>query len=82
MTPTIELSGLTKSFGGVRAVDDVSSVVEAGKVTAFLGPNGAGKTTTLRMLLQRTTRGRRSRNRCASTASTHARRRTAESEAR
>jgi ABC-2 type transport system ATP-binding protein len=51
VTPTLELSGLTKCFGGRRAVDDVTAVVEAGKVTAFLGPNGAGKTTTLRMLL-------------------------------
>ncbi|MEO6630015.1 MAG: ATP-binding cassette domain-containing protein [Aquihabitans sp.] len=51
MTAAIELSGLTKSFGEVRAVDGVDAVIEAGKVTAFLGPNGAGKTTTLRMLL-------------------------------
>ena len=51
MTAAVELSGLTKSFGSVRAVDDVSAVIAPGKVTAFLGPNGAGKTTTLRMLL-------------------------------
>ncbi len=51
MTTAIELSRLTKSFGNVRAVDDVSAVIAAGQVTAFLGPNGAGKTTTLRMLL-------------------------------
>ena len=51
MTATIELSGLCKSFGSVRAVDDVTAEVRAGQVTAFLGPNGAGKTTTLRMLL-------------------------------
>ncbi len=47
----IELRGLTKTFGAVRAVDGVTASIEAGKVTAFLGPNGAGKTTTLRMLL-------------------------------
>jgi ABC-2 type transport system ATP-binding protein len=47
----IELCGLTKWFGDVRVVDDVSAVVTAGQVTAFLGPNGAGKTTTMRMLL-------------------------------
>ncbi len=47
----IELCGLTKWFGQVRAVDDVTASIEAGKVTAFLGPNGAGKTTTLCMLL-------------------------------
>ena len=51
MTAAIELCTLTKSFGDVRAVDDVSAVIAAGQVTAFLGPNGAGKTTTLRMLL-------------------------------
>ena len=46
----IELSGLTKSFGGVLAVDDVTAVARPGQVTALLGPNGAGKTTTVRML--------------------------------
>ncbi|QQS24627.1 MAG: ATP-binding cassette domain-containing protein [Actinomycetota bacterium] len=51
VTAAIELSGLTKSFGDVRAVDDINAVIESGEVTAFLGPNGAGKTTTLRMLL-------------------------------
>jgi ABC-2 type transport system ATP-binding protein len=47
----IELHGLTKRFGAVTAVDDVTLELEAGTVTGFLGPNGAGKTTTLRMLL-------------------------------
>jgi ABC-2 type transport system ATP-binding protein len=47
----IEVRSLTKRFGDVAAVDDVSFDVEPGKVTGFLGPNGAGKTTTLRMLL-------------------------------
>jgi ABC-2 type transport system ATP-binding protein len=47
----IRLDALTKSFGDVRAVDDVSAVAQPGQVTALLGPNGAGKTTTLRMLL-------------------------------
>ena len=47
----IEVRGLTKEYGGVRAVDDLSFTVEPGRVTGFLGPNGAGKTTTLRMLL-------------------------------
>ena len=51
MTSAIELSDLTKSYGDLLAVDHVSAVAEAGKVTALLGPNGAGKTTTLRMLL-------------------------------
>ncbi|CUR57987.1 ABC transporter [metagenome] len=48
---TIELTGLTKRFGDVLAVDDLSAVAQPGQVTALLGPNGAGKTTTLRMLL-------------------------------
>jgi ABC-2 type transport system ATP-binding protein len=47
----IQAHGLTKRFGSVRAVDDLSFSVERGSVTGFLGPNGAGKTTTLRMLL-------------------------------
>ena len=42
---------LTKRFGPVQAVDDLSFEVVPGRVTGFLGPNGAGKTTTLRMLL-------------------------------
>jgi len=49
--PAIEVRGLTKRFGDLTAVDDLSFTVSAGTVTGFLGPNGAGKTTTLRMLL-------------------------------
>ena len=48
---TLVLDRLTKAFGPVRAVDDLSATVLPGRVTGFLGPNGAGKTTTLRMLL-------------------------------
>ena len=48
---TIEVQGLTKRFGPVLAVDDLTFSVRPGTVTGFLGPNGAGKTTTLRMLL-------------------------------
>jgi ABC-2 type transport system ATP-binding protein len=47
----IEARGLRKSFGGLRAVDDLDLVVEEGEIVALLGPNGAGKTTTLMMLL-------------------------------
>ena len=47
----VDVRGLTKSFGDVRAVTDLSFTVEPGSVTGFLGPNGAGKTTTMRMLL-------------------------------
>src|SRR5438067_277656 len=48
---TIAVDGLTKRFGDVTAVDDLTFRLEAGTVTGFLGPNGAGKSTTLRMLL-------------------------------
>jgi ABC-2 type transport system ATP-binding protein len=51
MPPTISAAGLTKRFGDVLAVDDLTFDVERGSITGFLGPNGAGKTTTLRMLL-------------------------------
>ena len=47
----ITISRLTKRYGPVVAVDDLSFDVHPGKVTGFLGPNGAGKTTTLRVLL-------------------------------
>jgi ABC-2 type transport system ATP-binding protein len=47
----IEVRGLTKRFGPVLAVDQLSFAVEQGTITGFLGSNGAGKTTTLRMLL-------------------------------
>jgi ABC-2 type transport system ATP-binding protein len=47
----IEMQGLTKHFGEVVAVEELSFSVPRGTVTGFLGPNGAGKTTTLRMLL-------------------------------
>ena len=48
---TLTVDRLRKDFGAVRAVDDLSFTVAAGRVTGFLGPNGAGKTTTLRCLL-------------------------------
>jgi ABC-2 type transport system ATP-binding protein len=47
----IETVGLTKRYGAVTAVNDLSFSVREGSVTGFLGPNGAGKTTTLRMIL-------------------------------
>jgi ABC-2 type transport system ATP-binding protein len=47
----IEVQGLTKRFGQVVAVDQLSFAVRQATVTGFLGPNGAGKTTTLRILL-------------------------------
>jgi ABC-2 type transport system ATP-binding protein len=48
----IQVSNLTKRFGDVLAVDDLSFTVDEGRIVGFLGPNGAGKTTTLRMLLR------------------------------
>jgi ABC-2 type transport system ATP-binding protein len=47
----IDTVGLTKRYGSVTAVDDLTFSVREGAVTGFLGPNGAGKTTTLRMIL-------------------------------
>jgi hypothetical protein len=47
----IEIHGLTKLFGPVRAVDDLSFEIQTGTIAGFLGPNGSGKTTTLRSLL-------------------------------
>lgn len=47
----VVIRGLSKQFGRVRAVDDLSAEFPAGQVTGFLGPNGAGKTTTLRIVL-------------------------------
>ena len=46
----IDVKGLSKSFGPIRAVDRVSFKVYKGDVLGFLGPNGAGKSTTMRML--------------------------------
>jgi ABC-2 type transport system ATP-binding protein len=51
MLGQIVVTGLTKVYPRVRAVDDLSFTVEPGRVTGFLGPNGSGKTTTLRMML-------------------------------
>ena len=46
----IEVQHLTKRYGRVTAVEDVSFRVERGEILGFLGPNGAGKTTTMRIL--------------------------------
>jgi ABC-2 type transport system ATP-binding protein len=48
--PVIALDHLSKSYGNVRAVQDLSVTIAAGTIFGFLGPNGAGKTTTMRML--------------------------------
>ena len=49
--PPVALRGLTKQYGRITAVDDVSLTVNEGDVFGYLGPNGAGKTTSLRMML-------------------------------
>jgi ABC-2 type transport system ATP-binding protein len=46
----IDVQGLTKEYGRLRAVDDLSFKVQPGEVLGFLGPNGAGKTTTMRIV--------------------------------
>jgi branched-chain amino acid transport system ATP-binding protein len=48
--PLLQVSALSKAFGGVLAVDQVSFELEAGKVNSIIGPNGAGKTTLLNLL--------------------------------
>jgi lipooligosaccharide transport system ATP-binding protein len=50
MSPVITATNLTKSYGAIRAVDDVSFSVKKGEIFGFLGPNGAGKTTTMKMI--------------------------------
>ena len=46
----IDVEGLVKTFGAVRAVDGIDMVAREGTVFGLLGPNGAGKTTTIRVL--------------------------------
>ncbi len=50
MQPGVTVSHLTKDFGALRAVDDLSFSVGGGEVVGFLGPNGAGKSTTMKMI--------------------------------
>jgi ABC-2 type transport system ATP-binding protein len=50
MADMIAIRGLSKSFGSIRAVDNVSFTVGRGEVLGFLGPNGAGKSTTMKMI--------------------------------
>jgi len=50
MAPLLEVKNLSRRFGAIAAVDDVSFAVPRGEILGFLGPNGAGKTTTMRMI--------------------------------
>jgi ABC-2 type transport system ATP-binding protein len=45
---TLEITGLTKWYGSIKGIEDVSVALERGEVFGYLGPNGSGKTTTLR----------------------------------
>ncbi|QFU81781.1 ABC transporter ATP-binding protein [Natronorubrum aibiense] len=49
--PPVEVDGLTKYYGDVRGVEDLTFSVESGEIFGFLGPNGAGKSTAIRVLL-------------------------------
>ncbi len=49
--PFLEIEGLTKSFGGLRAVNDVGFSMERNNILGLIGPNGAGKTTLLRLIM-------------------------------
>ena len=49
-TPFLEVSGITKSFGGLKAVSDVTFRMNRDEIIGLIGPNGAGKTTLLRLI--------------------------------
>ncbi len=55
VNPVVEVHGLTKVFGQLKAVDEISFNISAGEILGLLGPNGAGKTTIIHMLLGLTT---------------------------
>lgn len=50
MSTIIEIQGLTKKYGSLTALNDLTLTIEEGSVFGFIGPNGAGKTTTMRIL--------------------------------
>ena len=48
--PILEVNGINKTFGGVKAVSDISFTLNKGEVVGIIGPNGAGKTTLINLL--------------------------------
>ena len=50
MTPILDIAALTRRFGGLIAIDDVSTAIDSGEIRGIIGPNGAGKTTLLNMI--------------------------------
>ena len=50
MEEILKISNVSKNFGKVKAVNNISFEVEEGETIAFIGPNGAGKTTTIKMM--------------------------------
>lgn len=53
VTPLLSTDGLTRSFGGLKAVEDVDLTVDEGEIRAIIGPNGAGKTTLVSLVCGR-----------------------------
>ncbi len=49
--PILKIRGITKNYGSLKAVDDISFSINSGRIVGLLGPNGAGKTTTINMIL-------------------------------
>lgn len=69
--PIIELSGLTRNYGKVKAVNDLNLQINKGEVFGLLGPNGAGKTTTILMMLGLSEPSSGTANVCGINATTH-----------